>query len=76
MKRIWKWLKNNLGNTEFFSGAGSAFNLSGDYCNFKISKDPFMDDKKAIMSDWKVVSRDFKKSMNELESEEMSHNLK
>ncbi|MCG8323177.1 MAG: hypothetical protein MI921_27005 [Cytophagales bacterium] len=76
MMRIWKWLKSNLSNAEFIKGAGSAFNLAGDYYSFKISRDPFMSDKKAIMSDWRAVGHDLKKSLDELESGKMLNNYK
>jgi hypothetical protein len=45
--------------TSFFIGAGSAFNLPGNFYEFNHSKSGLAADHKAIDCDWIVVGNDF-----------------
>ena len=47
-------------NTGFWVGAGSAFNLAGNYYDFAVSKSENEADRKAMSSDWGMVGQDIK----------------
>ena len=60
----------------FIRGMGSTFNLHGNYHNFKFSKTPYLDDKKAIMSDWQAIGLDIKHSMKSWSQKKRLNNWK
>lgn len=47
-------------DTSFWVGAGSVFNLSGNYYDFAVSKSESEADRKAMCSDWGMVGQDIK----------------
>ena len=61
MKKIVRKIKSNflLPNIGYIVGAGSVFNLSGNYFKFNESNSSLEADMKAISSDWLNVGYDF-----------------
>ncbi len=53
-------------------GAGSIFNIAGNYFDFNYSNTPEEADAKAIANDWGVVGQDLKEAMNTVGKENCS----
>ncbi len=49
-------------------GAGSVFNIAGNYFMFNFLKSDEEADRKAIESDWGIVGNDIRKSINKVKS--------
>jgi hypothetical protein len=56
-------------DTGFWTGAGSVFNVSGNYFDFAVSKNESDADRKALSSDWGMVGQDIICSLKEDGSE-------
>lgn len=53
----------------FLIGAGSIFNIAGNYFEFNTSPSGEIADRKALESDWGVVGNDLRCAIDEFESE-------
>ncbi len=47
-------------DSSFVVGAGSAFNLAGNYYDYNVSETPEKADVKAIQNDWNMIGEDLK----------------
>ena len=54
---------------DFLTGAGSIFNIGGNYFNFNIPLSPELADMKAIQSDWCMVGMDLRKAFEEYQKQ-------
>ena len=59
-------------DTGFWTGAGSVFNVSGNYYDFATSRTEKDADRKALSSDWGMVGQDIKGSIKEDSDETIS----
>jgi len=50
----------------FLVGAGSAFNVWGDYFLYNRSQSPNEADRRAIAADWRVVGKDIRRAGNQI----------
>jgi hypothetical protein len=67
MKKIKKYRTDFLFPTpSFLIGAGSVFNIAGNYFNFNYSSSDKEADNKAIMSDWGVIGQDISSAETQL----------
>jgi hypothetical protein len=58
-----------LPKSSFSSGAGSCFNLSGNYYGYKTSRSAAQADTRAIRSDWEVTGRDVSGAIRRVSNE-------
>lgn len=58
----------------FLTGAGSIFNIRGNYFRINTSPSPEMADMKAIHSDWCMVGNDLRKSFEEYQRQSEQEN--
>lgn len=62
--------------TGFLTGAGSVFNLAGNYFGYNYSDSPFEADAKALASDWAVVGQDMQDAMTAFDESVKSEQMK
>lgn len=53
----------------FFKGAGTIFNVWGNYYTFNYSHTNEEADERAIASDWRIVGKDLRGAMGKVEDE-------
>jgi hypothetical protein len=58
--RLYSWFPGN----HFLIGAGSCFDLFGNYYDYDFSYNPLEEDRKALRKDWEIVGDDLHRAMN------------
>jgi len=53
----------------FLSGAGTVFNIAGNYYGFNSSESKSEADERALNSDWHIVGQDIEEAVNQLKKE-------
>ena len=53
----------------FLTGAGSIFNIRGNYFRFKLSRSSELADMRAMQSDWCMVGKDLRKAFEEYQKQ-------
>ncbi|RTL48858.1 MAG: hypothetical protein EKK39_11990 [Sphingobacteriales bacterium] len=70
MKKTRKYRRDFLFSTpSFLVGAGSVFNIAGNYFNFNYSSSDIDADSKALLSDWGIIGQDIQIAKEKLEKE-------
>lgn len=58
--------------TGFLMGAGSVFNIAGNYYEFASSSSGEIADYKALESDWQMIGVDFNNALNKFDKEKLN----
>ncbi|MBC8182969.1 hypothetical protein H8E88_17840 [candidate division KSB1 bacterium] len=53
----------------FLGGAGSVFNIGGNYFHYNISRSGLQADLKALKSDWRIVGQDIRNAKREIKKQ-------